>query len=138
MGEEIFGEGGEGEVGAVEEKGVETGLGGAFEIGAFFVADVEGGVRGDACLREGVVEDAGVGFAGAHLAGEGDGAEERGDLEAFEDGDKAEVEVGEDVEGGDLGELFESGGDVWEKLPGVGLGEVLVEVVEEGVDDFWW
>jgi hypothetical protein len=138
MGEEIFGEGGEGEVGAVEEIGVETGLGGAFEIGAFFIADVEGGVRGDACLGEGVVEDAGVGFAGTGLAGEGDGAEKRGDLEAFEDGDEAEVEVGEDVEGSDLGELFESGGDVREESPGVGLGEVLVEVVEEGGDDFWW
>jgi hypothetical protein len=138
MGEEIFGEGGEGEAGAVEEIGVETGLGGAFEIGAFFIADVEGGVRGDACLGEGVVEDAGVGFAGAGLAGEGDGAEKGGDLEAFEDGDEAEVEVREDVEGGDLGELFESGGDVWEELPGVGFGEVLVEVVKEGGDDFWW
>jgi hypothetical protein len=103
MGEEIFGEGGEGEVGAVEEKGVETGLGGAFEIGAFFIADVQGGVRGDACFCEGVVEDAGVGLAGAGLAGEGDGAEKRGDLEAFEDGDEAEVEVGQDVERGDLG-----------------------------------
>ncbi len=41
------------------------------------------------------------------------------------------------MEGGDLGELFEGGGDVWEKLPGVGLGEVMVEVVEEGGDDFW-
>jgi hypothetical protein len=138
MGEEIFGEGREGEVGTVEEEGVETGLSGAFEIGAFFIADVEGGVRGDACFCEGVVEDAGVGFAGAGLAGEGDGFEIGGDVEAFEDGDEAEVEVGEDVEGGDLGELFEGSGDVGEEFPGVRLGEVLVEVVEEGGDDFWW
>jgi hypothetical protein len=136
MGEEIFGEGGEGEVGSVEEEGVETGLGGAFEIGAFFIANVEGGVRGDACFCEGMMEDTGVGFAGTGLAGEGDGAEKRGDLEAFEDGDEAEVEIGEDVEGGDLGELFECGGDVREEFPGVGLGEVLVEVFEEGCDDF--
>lgn len=136
MGEEIFGEGREGEVGTVEEEGVETGLSGAFEIGAFFIADVEGGVRGDACFCEGMMEDTGVGFAGAGLAGESDGFEIRGDVEAFEDGDEAEVEVGENVEGGDLGELFQGGRDVREKFPGVGLGEVMVEVVEEGGDDF--
>jgi hypothetical protein len=123
------------EGGAVDEAGVEAGLGGACKVGSGFVTDVESGGGGDAGAPKSVVEDAGMGFGGAALAGEGDRAEIGGDAEAVEDGEEAEVEVGEDVKGPTRGEQVKRGRDIREEAPSVRGSEVEVEVVEDAVNE---
>ena len=87
----------EGVFGAVEGEGVETCGGGGLPVGEGVVAGVEGVGGGDAGEGEGLLEDVGVGFVGADLAGDGDDFEPIEDAEVFEEGAEAGVEVGDDA-----------------------------------------
>lgn len=68
----------------VEEDGNHPRLGGAEDVGVVVVADVEGGLGGDACLGEGMLKDGGVGFEGVDFSGGEDQVEVVGDAEGLE------------------------------------------------------
>jgi len=90
---EFFGKCRQIESGAVQKTGIKAGLTGPHEISFTLVADVQGGMGGDACLRQSVGENAGVWFGGTDLAGEGDGLEMLGNAKPLKDRVEAEVEV---------------------------------------------
>lgn len=130
---EFFGKDRQIQGGAVQEAGVQTRLSGSHEIGFAFIADVQGGLGGDACLRQSVGKKAGVWFGCADLAGEGDGLEVFGDAQSLKDRVEAEVEVRQDVQRGDVGKALERLWDVREKSPCGGLRKMVVQFREQWI-----
>lgn len=114
---EFFGKDRQIQGGSVQEAGVQTRLSGSHEIGFVFIADVQGGVGGDACLRQSVGEKAGVWLGGTDLVREGDGLKVFGDAQSPKNRVEAEVEVRQDVQRGDVGKALERLWDVREKSP---------------------
>ena len=135
---EFFREGGQIQSGAVQKTGEHSGLSGPGLVGFSLVADMQGGVGGDACFSQSVSENAGVGLRGANLTGEGDGLETFAHSETLQYWVQAEVEVRKDVQGRQGGKAFERLGHVREEGPGFGSRKVSVEIVEERFDHRLW
>lgn len=133
-GEDFFGSGQECHFGAGEEEGRDAGGLGTLQIAAFVVADVDHFGRGNGCGGKEALEDTGVGLVGADLAGDDHFLEVVPDSQALEDGEEAEVEVRGDKEAAVGAEEVEGGDGVVIELPGIGGGEVLIEIVKEVVE----